>query len=146
MVLIVMFLFFTVYMNMLSRDKDYQDAVIRSNQMDINKATEQESAYVSTLRNEQVGGAWFLKCYVSNTGSTPLRIVRVWTTNCPSQGQTGYVSFSTPLTIAPGETNREILGTRVSINPNVANNFYYLVNVVTTQGNLLAASVLAQPS
>ncbi len=143
MVLIVMFLFFTVYMNMLSRDKDYQDAVIRSNQLDLNKATEQKST-TANLTKVQSGGVWYLKCYISNSGSTPVRIVRVWITNYYNQGQVGNVAFSTPLTIAPGETNREILGSQTPISvPTPDHTYSYAVSVVTSMGNLLSDSEAA---
>jgi hypothetical protein len=145
MVLIVMFLFFTVYMNMLSRNKDYQDAVSRSNQLDINKVNEQKSAN-ATLIKQNIGGTWFLRCTVSNSGVTPVRVVRIWVMNHDFEGDVDPLP-SNPIIIAPSQSNVVVtLGSLAQIRtPNPNYSYNYVVNLVTSQGNILTAFVSARP-
>jgi hypothetical protein len=145
MVLVVMFLFFNVYIFTLDRNAEYQDAVSRANQLDVNKGTEQKAVNLVVMKN-QSGSVWMLKCNAVNSGAAPVAIVRVWIDNYPSLGQSRTIAFPTPVILLPG-ASAELLGTQCPIptpNGDPSLDYYYGVTVVTQFGNLLVASTSAR--
>ncbi len=77
MVLVVMFLFYNVYMQMLSRDTDLQNIISRSQQLDNDRNAE----ILTVVNPATTGGNGFpivVTCTLINSGSVPVQVVRLW--------------------------------------------------------------------
>jgi hypothetical protein len=118
LILVVMFLFYNVYLFTVSRDADYQNIVIRSQQMDADRAAEKLSIFNAV----KTGGSGFpivVTCTLQNDGSVPIQVVRLW-----------LKDFTTPSITA---VNASLLSQNVVIQPGARTNQNF---TVTAQGAL----------
>jgi hypothetical protein len=92
MILVAMFLFYNVYMFTVNRDMDYQNIVIRSQQMDADRATE-TLTIVSPGTTGGNGVPIVVTLTLVNGGSVPIQVVRLWLKDLTS-GHEGFATIS----------------------------------------------------
>ncbi len=93
MVLVVMFLFYNVYMSMMSRDTDLQNIISRSQQLDADRNAE----ILTILNPATTGGGGFpivVTCTLVNSGSVPIQVVRLWLKDLNSMSNLPAVTIS----------------------------------------------------
>jgi hypothetical protein len=141
MVLVVLFLYFNVFMLSVNRNTDYQDVVTRSNQLDADKRTEQMSISVSATARAIVGSTYKVSCYVTDTGSLPVKVVRVWVRGL-QQGEISY-PVSAPNVLQAGDRIDVLANINVLVSGSYLNNpnTKITITVVTSRGNVMSTLV-----
>ncbi len=143
MVLVVLFLYFNVYILSVNRDTDYQDAVQRANQLDIDKQTESDSISINAYYRALPGGGSSFRVYCDLTNNSPLpfKIVRIWIHGYP------YLSSTTPFPILPpnvwqfGET-RDALSSIPPITGSYSLVSHMQVTIITSRGNVISKGLV----
>jgi hypothetical protein len=77
MVLIVLFLYFNVFTFSLNRDKDFQDIISRSQQLDADRNAEQITI-TDVVVTQDGSGQIYITCVLVNNGSVPVQLARLW--------------------------------------------------------------------
>ena len=140
MVLVVLFLYFNVYLFKLDRDKDFQDVVSRSQQLDADRSSEKVT--ISSASSEYGGGsAIVINCILVNNGSVPTQIVRVWLQDynitAPNVGTNEL--WSQNIVLQPGVTKPQKFTVVMPSGALAADSF--ALRLVTSRANLITAII-----
>ena len=137
LVLVVLFLFFNVYMFMLSRDTDFQNAASRSQQLDADRNAES-----ITITDAQIlpsgPDTIIITCTLINNGSVPVQIVRLWLLDS-SMPPPNITNMSVNIVMQSGikRTSQSFI---VSL-PGALPTHLFALRLVTSRGNLVMANI-----
>jgi hypothetical protein len=139
MVLIVVFFYFNVYLYTLDRNKDFQDVVSRSQQLDADRGSE-EATILNAACGDGGGGSIIITFTLINSGSVPIQIVRLWlqdlSTSPPIIGNMGLLSQNIVLQSGTREPQSFIL-----VLPGALADHSFTLRLVTTRSNLIMATI-----
>ena len=138
MVLVVLFLYFNVYMFIQSQDKNFQDAISQSQQLDADRSMEKATA-IPLQSAINTGVKVTISCNITNNSPFPIEIKRLFVKdlNTGSFGETGS-SPPLPIVLAPGETTSPQQESFTVPLTNAQGPFF--LEFVTSRGNLIIAT------
>ncbi len=140
MVLVVMFLFYNVYMSMMSRDTDLQNVISRSQQLDADRDAET----LTILNPATTGGGGFpivVTCTLVNSGSVPIQVVRLWLKDLNSMSNLPAVTISLinqNVVLQPGASS--LRSFQVSM-PGAFSSDTFALTLVSSRGNSLTRRI-----
>jgi flagellin-like protein len=135
MVLVVVFLYFNVYLYTLDRNKDFQDVVSRSQQLDADRTSEKVTISSANYTNGG-GGAIVINCTLINSGSVPTQIVRLWLqdTSIPAPNVGNSSLLSGNFVLQPGVTKFQNFSVLL---PGASSSDSFALRLVTSRANLI---------
>jgi hypothetical protein len=129
MVLVVMYLYFNVFMFIQSRNVAFQDTISQSQQLDVDRNTEQVTISNVTCTPTSIS------CNITNTGPLPVQIVRLWVVDSHASVQ-NYAQLPVHIILQPGANvpfDKTVTINGASINDRLT------IWFVTARGNLVKA-------
>ncbi len=141
--LLIVMLVFASLTIVLNQNTSLEQTVIQTRQMDNDRANEQLIITNSSLPTFQASGATLIvNCLISNTGTIPVQIVRLW---AEDMSPTTPVYASSPVsgtigTLTPGQTNDTFAGS-VTFQTTVQNNDNFRFWFETSRGNQFSIKI-----
>ena len=133
MVLVVMYLYFNVFMFIQSRNVAFQDTISQSQQLDVDRNTEQITISNATMVNAQPN----ISCTITNTGPLPVQIVRLWVQDLEVKMHT-TISISPPIVLQPGSRTTQSFPINIA---GASVNDPFCLWFVTARGNLVSTNI-----
>ena len=139
MVLIVVFFYFNVYLYTLDRNKDFQDVVSRSQQLDADRGSE-EATILNAACGDGGGGSIIITFTLINSGSVPTQIVRLWLQDnsfpAPNVGTVDLQSMN--IVLQPGVTKSQ---TFIVVLSGASSADSFALRLVTSRSNIVTANI-----
>jgi hypothetical protein len=119
-----------------SRNVAFQDVISQSQQLDIDRNTEQIT--ISNVTCTMVNAQPNINCTITNTGPLPVQIVRLWVQDFEVKIHTN-ISISPPIVLQPGSSTPPRLFPIDIAGASVNDRIFFMF--VTARGNLVSTNI-----
>ena len=141
MVLVILYMYFSVMMFSLNRNEDFQDVVSRSAQLDADRTAEQVTMADVAITESGQPGQLLVTCTLTNSGSVPVQMARIWIQDKSlAQNNVGNAALlATPVLLQSGSTI-VVTFPPVTVSGAVSTDQFF-VWIITFRGNSFSITV-----